>query len=64
MDYAAGLYQQSPSALDNRVEEIYTLRDPSIAQTSPNHPPEKLFHFNPLKKKAASQSLKQYDVIA
>ncbi len=64
MDYAADLYKQSPSSLDDRVEEIYTLRDPSIAATSPNHPPDKLFHFNFLKKDAASQSLKQYDIIA
>lgn len=64
MDYAAELYQQSPATLNNRVAEIYKLRDPDIAETSPNHPPKKLFHFNPTKKKAASQSIKTYDVIA
>lgn len=50
MDYAAGLYKQSPTALDKRVEEIYTLRDPQIARTSPNHPPNS-------KRSAASQAL-------
>lgn len=64
MDYAAELYQQSPLTLASRVEEIYELRDPSIAKTSPNHPPEKKLHFNFLKKKAAQQSLQTYDVIA
>lgn len=64
MDYAAGLYKQSPSALSSRVAEIYKLRDPSIAATSPNHPPEKVSIFNRAKKQAASQSIKQYDVIA
>ena len=64
MDYAAELYQQSPATLASRVKEIYELRDPSISQTSPNHPPEKKLHFNFLKKKAAQQSLQTYDVIA
>lgn len=64
MDYAVDLYQQSPSALSNRVAEIYKLRDPDIAETSPNHPPKKLIHFNPTRRKAASQSIKTYDVIA
>ena len=64
MDYAAELYQQSPATLNTRVAEIYKLRDPNIAETSPNHPPKKLFHFNTSKKKAASQSLQTYDVIA
>ena len=64
MDYAAELLQQSPTTLNNRVAEIYKLRDPDIAATSPNHPPKKLFHFNPTKSKAASQSIKTYDVIA
>ncbi len=64
MDYAKDLYLKSPAALSSRVEEIYTLRDPSIAKTSPNHPPEKKFHFNTSKKKAASQSIKEYNVIA
>ncbi len=64
MDYAAGLYKQSPQTLRNRVEEIYKLRDPSIAMTSPNHPPDKLFHWGTKKNKAASQSIKEYNVIA
>lgn len=64
MDYAADLYKQSPATLQNRVEEIYVLRDPFIAKTSPNHPPEKKVHFNFLKKKAAQQPLTTYDVIA
>ena len=66
MDYAADLYQQSPATLASRVKEIYELRDPGIAQTSPNHPPEKKFHFNMFNKgkKAAQQSLQTYDIIA
>ena len=65
MDYAAQLYQQSPATLANRVKEIYEMRDPGIAQTSPNHPPEKKFHFNVFnKQKAAQQPLQTYDVIA
>ena len=64
MDYAVSLYKQSPSTLNDRVAEIYKLRDPDIADTSPNHPPKKLFHFNTSKTKAASQSIKSYDVIA
>ena len=65
MDYAAELYKKSPSALSSRVEEIYKLRDPSIAQTSPYHPPDKIFYFNKSKKQAAASSgLKSYDVIA
>lgn len=64
MDYAADLYKQSPTTLSQRVAEIYKLRDPNIAETSPNHPPQKLFHFNKSKKKAASQSIKEYNVIA
>ncbi len=65
MDYAASLYKKSPSALSARVEEIYTLRDPNIAKTSPNHPPKKSKTMGILsKRKAASQSIRQYDVIA
>ncbi len=63
MDYAAGLYKKSPASLRERVEEIYTLRDPSIAKTSPNHPPAKKNHL--LKRSnAASQSLSEYSIIA
>ncbi len=65
MDYAASLYKKSPSALSARVEEIYRLRDPQISATSPNHPPKKSKSTGMLsKRKAASQSIRQYDVIA
>lgn len=64
MDYAVELYKQSPEKLRNRVAEIYTLRDPDIAQTSPNHPPEKKFNFNLKKSKAANQPIKEYSAIA
>lgn len=64
MDYAVDLYKKSPSALRNRVAEIYKLRDPSIANTSPNHPPDKKFTFKLPMSKSASQSIKPYDVIA
>lgn len=64
MDYALGLYEKSPATLNSRVAEIYKLRDPDIAETSPNHPPKKIFHINQSKKKVASQAIKTYDVIA
>ncbi|MCD7878630.1 MAG: tetratricopeptide repeat protein [Candidatus Gastranaerophilales bacterium] len=64
MDYAAKLYKKSPQSLKSRVAEIYQLRDPSIAKTSPNHPPSGKFSFNLKKSKAASQSLKAYNAIA
>lgn len=64
MDYAVELYKKSPETLKNRVKEIYTLRDPSIALTSPNHPPQKLFHWGNTNNQAASQAIKSYDVIA
>ncbi len=64
MDYAASLYKKSPASLASRVQEIYELRDPNIAKTSPNHPPYKLFKFPLSKSKAASQPIKVYDVIA
>jgi len=64
MDYAVGLYKQSPSALNQRVAQIYKLRDPSIEETSPNHPPQRKFSFFNKAKKAASQPIKQYDTIA
>ncbi len=63
MDYVAGLYNQSAQALDDRVAEIYRLRDPSIAEVSYNHPPStrspKVFKLS----KAAQQPLKAYDII-
>ncbi len=64
MDYAADLYKKSPTQLRERVEEIYVLRDPSIAKTSPNHPPEKKKFFKFSKQNAATQSIKQYNIIA
>ena len=64
MDYAASLYKQGPSVLSDRVAEIYKMRDPDIAMTSPNHPPQKKTFFKFPKSKAASQPLKQYQVIA
>lgn len=61
MDYVADLYRQSAQALDERVAEIYALRDPHIAKVSPNHPPG-------TKTAAAAglnseQPLKAYDII-
>lgn len=65
MDYVAGLYKQSPEALDNRVAEIYKLRDPGIAQISPNHPPgTKKAASTPLNKANSDQPIKNYNVIA
>ncbi|MBQ3642213.1 tetratricopeptide repeat protein [bacterium] len=64
MDYALDLYKKSPEVLRNRVEEIYKLRDPNIAMTSPNHPPEKKSHFWHRKTTAASQGIKEYNIIA
>ena len=63
MDYVAGLYNQSAKALDDRVAEIYKLRDPSIAEVSYNHPPStrKLSAF--FLSKAAQQPLKAYEII-
>ena len=65
MDYAADLYKKSPETLDDRVAEIYQLRDPDIAMTSPNH---KGGFSNAassgLKSIAADTSLKKYDYIA
>ena len=63
MDYVAELYSQSAKALDDRVAEIYRLRDPGIPETSYNHPPTG--------KKASAHSLssemsppiKAYDII-
>ncbi len=65
MDYAVSLYKKSPNDLDKRVEEIYKLRDPAIARTSPNHPPEqKGRHFLKKTKPASSQPLNKYEIIA
>lgn len=63
MDYVADLYNQSAQTLDDRVAEIYKLRDPNIAEVSYNHPPStkkpKAFSLS----KAADQPLKAYDII-
>lgn len=65
MDYAAGLYKESPDKLNKRVEEIYMMRDSSIAKTSPNHPKEAAAApISGSSDNSASQPLKQYDVIA
>lgn len=62
MDYVSDLYKQSAESLDERVADIYKLRDPGIPEISPNHPPSN--------KKAAAYSLssstqpmKAYDII-
>lgn len=65
MDYAAELYQKSPETLDHRVSEIYQLRDPDIAMTSPNHKGSFVGAASSgLKSVAADTSLKKYDYIA
>lgn len=65
MDYAAGLYNKSPKALDNRVAEIYKLRDPDIAWTSPNHNGEQnTVASSNISKVTANTGLKKYDYIA
>lgn len=64
MDYVADLYKESARALDERVAEIYKLRDPDIAQTSYNHPPSKVSSATSiLSENPAVQPLKEYDVI-
>lgn len=67
MDYALELYNKSPKTLDDRVAEIYKLRDPSIAMTSPNHPPsaKNVTAANSLNSDVnCGQPIKNYDVIA
>lgn len=67
MDYALDLYNKSPKTLDDRVAEIYQLRDPGIAITSPNHPPSssKVAAANSLTQSvSAGLPIKHYDVIA
>lgn len=65
MDYAAGLYETSPETLDNRVAEIYQLRDPKISKTSPNHPPVTgRAASSQLNEAACGQPIRTYDVIA
>lgn len=62
MDYVADLYKQSAKALDDRVEEIYRLRDPYISDVSFNHPPSIQTVKGSLTQKAG-QPLREYDVI-
>ena len=65
LDYAAGLYKQSPETLDSRVEEIYRLRDPRIARVSPNHPPSnKSLASSSISELNSGQPLQNYDVIS
>ena len=59
MDYILQLYKEAPEKLDDRVKEIYMLRDPRIPMTSPNHPPVGLNRGV-----QASQALIKYDAIA
>ena len=61
MDYVASLYKQSAKALNDRVEEIYTLRDPTINKTSPNHPPNQSLNAHSLN---SSHTLKYSSIIA
>lgn len=65
MDYAADLYKTSPKTLDDRVCEIYMLRDPKIAKVSPNHPPSSqkaaAGYLNELN---CGQPIRTYDVIS
>lgn len=63
MDYVANLYNQSAQALDDRVAEIYRLRDPAIAEVSYNHPPSTKKPHAFFLSKASTQPLKAYDII-
>lgn len=62
MDYVADLYKQSAKTLDDRVEEIYRLRDPYISDVSYNHPPSSKSEKGSITQKAG-QPLREYDVI-
>lgn len=65
MDYAGDLYKDSPATLDARVSEIYKLRDPQIAQVSPNHPKDcKNVATSPIGKVDSGQPIRNYDVIS
>ena len=63
MDYVADLYKQSTKALDDRVAEIYRQRDPMIAETSYNHPPQKGKVSAYSLSSNGGQPLKAYDII-
>lgn len=64
MDYVGELYTTSPQRLKDRVAEIYKLRDPQIATTSPNHPPGQIAASTGLSEDINAQHLKHYDIIA
>ena len=64
MDYVGELYNSSPTALKERVAEIYKLRDPSITRTSPNHPPRSIAASASLNEDIEAESLRSYDIIA
>ena len=63
MDYVADLYKQSAKALDDRVAEIYRLRDPGIPETSYNHPPTKGKAAAFSLSASAGKPLKAYEII-
>lgn len=63
MDYVADLYKKSAQTLDNRVAEIYKLRDPGIPETSYNHPPSKGKAAAYSLSADGGQPLKAYDII-
>lgn len=63
MDYVADLYKQSTKALDDRVAEIYKLRDPGIPETSYNHPPSGRTAAAHSLSADGGQPLKAYDII-
>lgn len=63
MDYVADLYKQSAKALDDRVAEIYRLRDPGIPETSYNHSPTKGKAAAFSLSSSAGKPLKAYEII-
>ncbi len=64
MDYVADLYKQSSATLDNRVAEIYKLRDPNIAEISYNHPPSSNTKISKSDlKHSQNKPLRAYDII-
>ncbi len=62
MDYVSDLYKQSAQALDERVAEIYRLRDPGIPETSYNHPPNGR-RVAACDLSSSVQPIKAYDII-
>lgn len=63
MDYVADLYSKSSVSLDERVAEIYKLRDPGIPETSYNHPPSGKTSAAHSLSAEGGQPLKAYDII-